>query len=37
MLTHDAMRGYALTSLVACNNDKIRDITERNVTMRSEI
>ena len=37
MLTHGAMRGCGLTSLVVCINDKIRDIRERNVTIRSEI
>jgi hypothetical protein len=37
MLTHGAMRGCGLTSLVDCNNDKLRDITERNVTTWSEI
>jgi hypothetical protein len=28
---------HMLTSLVVCNNDKIHDIRERNVTIRSEI
>jgi hypothetical protein len=37
ILTHGAMRGYGLTSLVVCINDKFRDIRERNVTIRSEI
>ena len=37
MLTHGAMRGYELTSLVVCNNDKFRDARKRNVTTRSEI
>jgi hypothetical protein len=37
ILTHDAMRGCGLTSLVVCVNAKIRDIRERNVTIRSEI
>ena len=37
MLTHGAMRGCGLTSLVVCNNDKFHDIRERNVTTRSEI
>ena len=37
ILTHGAMRGCGLTSLVVCINDKIRDIRERNVTIRSEI
>jgi hypothetical protein len=33
MLTHGAMRGCGLNSLVVCINDKIRDIRERNVTI----
>ena len=37
MLTHGAMRGCGLTSLVVCNNDKFCDIREGNVTIRSEI
>ena len=37
MLTHDAMRGCGLTSLVVCIHDKFHDIRERNVTTRSEI
>ena len=37
MLTHGAMQGCGLTSLVVCINDKFRDIRERNVTIRSEI
>ena len=37
ILTHGTMRGCGLTSLVVCINDKIRDIRERNVTIRSEI
>ena len=37
ILTHGAMRGCGLTSLVACINDKIRDTRKRNVTIRSEI
>ena len=37
MLTHGAMRGCGLTSLVVCINDKFCDIRERNVTIRSEI
>ena len=37
ILTHDAMRGCGLTSMVVCINDKIRDTRERNVTIRSEI
>jgi hypothetical protein len=37
MLTHGAMRGCGLTSLVVWINDKLRDIRERNVTIRSEI
>ena len=36
ILTHDAMQGCGLTSLVVCINDKIRDIRERNVTIKSE-
>ena len=37
ILTHDIMRGCGLTSSVLCINDKIRDIRERNVTLRSDI
>ena len=37
ILTHGAMRGCRLTSSVVCINDIIRDIRERNVTIRSEI
>ena len=37
ILTHGAMRGCGLTSLVAWINDNIRDIRERNVTIRSAI
>jgi hypothetical protein len=37
MLTHGAMRGCGLTSLVVCINDKLWDIREKNVTIRSEI
>ena len=37
ILTHGAMRGCGLTSLVVCINDKIHVIRERNVTIRSEI
>ena len=37
MLTHNAMRGFGVTSLVVCINDKICDIKERNVTIRSKI
>ena len=36
ILTRGAMRGCGLTSLVVCINDKICDIRERNVTIRSE-
>jgi hypothetical protein len=36
MLTHGAMQGCGLTSLVVCIHDKFRDIRERNVTIRSE-
>ena len=37
MLTHGAIRGCGVTSLVVCINDKLCDIRERNVTIRSEI
>ena len=37
ILTHDAKRGCGLPSLVACINDELCDIRERNVTMRREI
>ena len=37
ILTHGAMWGCGLTSLVVCINDKFCDIRERNVTIRSEI
>jgi hypothetical protein len=37
VLTHGAIRGCGLTSLAVCNDDKIRDIRERNVIIRSEI
>jgi hypothetical protein len=37
MLTHGAMWGWGLTSLMVCINDKVSDIRERNVTIRSEI
>jgi hypothetical protein len=37
ILTHDAMQGRGLNSLVVCIDDKIRDIRERNMTIRSEI
>jgi hypothetical protein len=37
MLTHGAIQGCGLTSLVVCINDKICDIREKNVTIRSEI
>ena len=37
MLTHGAMRGCGLTSLMVCTNDNFRDIRERNVTIKSEI
>jgi hypothetical protein len=36
ILTHGVMQGCGLTSLVVCINDKIRDVRERNVTIRSE-
>ena len=37
MLTHGTMPWCGLASLVVCINDKIRDIRDRNVTIRSEI
>ena len=37
ILTVGTMQGCGFTSLVVCINDKIRDIRERNVTIRSEI
>jgi hypothetical protein len=37
VLTHGAMRRCGLTALVVCINDKVCDIRERNVTIRSEI
>ena len=37
ILPHDAMRGCGSTSLVVCISDKIHDIRERKVTLRSEI
>jgi hypothetical protein len=37
ILTHGVMRGCGLISLVVCINDKICDIRERNVTIRSKI
>ena len=37
ILTRGAMRGCGLTSLVVCINDKICDLREGNVTIRSEI
>ena len=36
-LTYGAIQGCSSTSLLICVNDKIRDIRERNVTIRSEI
>ena len=36
-LTHGAMRGCGLTSMVVCINYKTCAIRERNVTIRSEI
>ena len=36
ILTHDAMWGCGLTSLVVCIDDKLCDIRERNMTIRSE-
>ena len=37
ILTHGTMRGCGFASLVVCINDKICDIRERNVTIKSEI
>ena len=37
ILTHGAMRECGLTSLMACINDNICDVREKNVTNRSEI
>ena len=37
ILTHGAMRECGLTYLTACINDKIRDIREMDVTIRSAI
>ena len=37
ILTHGAMQGCALTSLVVWISDKICDIRERNLTIKSEI
>ena len=37
MLTHGVMQECGLTSWMVCINDNIRDIRERNVTIRSEI
>ena len=37
ILTHGAMRGCGLTSLIICINDKRCDIKERYATTRSEI
>ena len=37
ILTRGVMRGWGLTSLLVCINDKIHDIWERNVTIRSKI
>jgi hypothetical protein len=37
MLTHGAMRGCGLTSSVVCIYEKIHDIRETNMTIRSEI
>ena len=37
ILTHGAIWGCGLTSLVVSINDKIRDIGEKNLTIRSEI
>ena len=37
ILTHAGMQECGLTSLMVCINDKICDIWEKNVTIRSEI
>ena len=37
ILIHGAIQGCALTSMVVCIDDKIHDIRERNVTIRSKI
>ena len=37
ILTHAAMQGCGLTSLMVWTNDKIRDTGKRNVTIRSDI
>ena len=37
ILTHGTMRECGLTFLVVCINDRIHDIRERNMTIRSEI
>ena len=37
MLTHGAMWGCGLTSLMVCINDTFCDIRERNMTIRSDI
>ena len=37
MLTHGAMQGCGLTSLVVCINEKNCDIRKRNVTMSKNL
>ena len=37
ILRHCTMWGCEMTSLVVCMNDKVHDIRERNLTIRSEI
>jgi hypothetical protein len=37
ILTHGALQGCGLTSLMVCINDRFYDIRERNETLRSEI
>jgi hypothetical protein len=37
ILTRATMRGFGLTSLVVCTNNKTRDRRGRNMTIRSEI
>jgi hypothetical protein len=36
MLTRGAMQGCGLPSLMVCINDKVHDIRERNVTIKSD-
>ena len=37
MLTHGAIQGCGLTSLVVCINEKFCDVRERDVTIWNEI